>query len=259
MNIECPRCGIQIDPNGLTSMEVIFCPTCGYKIKSIDPKTESSTDFISNYIGDLKKILIHPQVFFRHVSLKGGIARPLVFALATHWIASAISFLWTISMGQALISAFQGLWLSDRFGDMYLPLRSMQEKLTNWFLGIGPIIVYPFITTFSLVFTSVLLWIAARLLISQSSDKNSRSADFEGVFRLACFTTASSVLSIIPFLGVVLAPLYAFVLTVIAFKEAFQISTPRALVITIFPKLIFPGIVALAILVGIFSFASLFF
>jgi len=77
--------------------------------------------------------------------VSGGLARPLAFALVTHWLGSALSFLWRLGAARSVWEYFQE----------EVPLPSyVKEKFVGWFFGVGSIIIDPFLTLISIFFTS---------------------------------------------------------------------------------------------------------
>jgi hypothetical protein len=255
--IECPRCGVKIDDDGLTSMEPVSCPTCGYSIqnKASGKSSIQGTEIIKNYFSDIWKILVHPQSFFRHMPVSGGIAKPLTFALVTHWLGSALGFIWNISLGGSIFTLVQK-WLEEDISNVDYPGRNVEilaikTKVMQWVTGAGPVIADPFFTLVSIFFTSFLLFLGVRIFVT--SDRPGEIT-FETSLRIICFGMTASILSVIPLMGSMVATFYALILTVIGVKEVYRISTGRALVIALFPKLVIPGIIGLGFLIMVIGF-----
>lgn len=250
--LECPRCGVKIPEEGITSIEPIICTTCGYTL----PPTmkERGKGLIRNYFKDLWQILANPQSFFRHLPHQGGMSKPLGFALVTHWIGSAMSFLWQLLFGGSFLAIVQS-WFGADLSQIDYPghiveLSQMKHRFFEWFTGVGPVIADPFFTLASILLSSFLIFIAARIFVPAHSRI---SVTYETAVRISCYGLTPAILSALPILGGIVSSVYILVVTVIGTKEVYKISTGRALVIALFPKLIIPGIIGTGLLLFIIA------
>src|SRR5579859_4135627 len=94
----CPHCGSPL-PNA-AGVGTGACLSCG-----LSAKPEIGLDVMHPfraYFGTLWEITIHPSRFFSKMPLTGGTAGPLAFALITHWLGSALAFLWKLAIGGAM-------------------------------------------------------------------------------------------------------------------------------------------------------------
>lgn len=266
---ECPQCGLR-----LAKAEPV-CPACGQKWKGpLVP--ESANPWILAYFKTLWEVIVRPNTFFRQMKLTGGISAPLAFALITHWLGAALSFVWAHLFGK---------WMSvywDTFfriaGDVAtldrsqsaLPWEQMiswRDRFFDWFWGVGSIVIDPFLTLLSLLISSTLVFCGAALLASPRHATRSLDLDsvqkpaptpvkvtFESALRLLCYGMSPTILSGIPLFGWGLASLLTFIITVVGAKEVYRVGTFRGLVIVLFPKLVYLALFCLGLLVAAIFF-----
>jgi hypothetical protein len=249
----CPQCGLKYS----TGSE---CPNCGHAAADPFAKIGAPTDLVKNYFASLKTILLQPSKFFRNMPLEGGLSGPLTFALVTHWIGAAFTYLWALIVGGSLEKiAGKYVHFSSSSTDIDAPAKvsqwfATQQKVAHlfwhWFWGTGSIILDPFVTLFSIFFTAFFVYIGARLFVNSSRQGE---VTFESAVRLIAFGMTPAIIAVFPFLGPFAAGLYILVVTIIGAREAYKISSSRALIVALFPKLLFLGIIAMGF------FALLFF
>jgi hypothetical protein len=231
-----------------------------HSLKNFESAWTTPFDIIKHYLGDLFKIILHPVLFFRQMPTKGGMSWPLAFALVTHWLGSAVQFLW-----RTLIGASFGRYIDNIFkmaGDVAeidspgrgVTLLEMRERITNWVWGAGPVIADPFLTLASILFTSFLVYVGARILVTPGKNGAPNEIRFESALRIVCFGMSPAILGVFPFVGGFLAWVISLIVTIIGAREVYRISTGRSLVVALFPKLLFLGIM----LMGLFFIAFLF-
>ncbi len=234
---------------------------------------EQSFDLLKNYFSDLFRIILKPSLFFRNMPVQGGMGQPLVFALVTHWLGEAVGFLWRTLLGETTRSwhpffhPFLQKWtqFSGDLGGIDNPGRGTQlfqlkDRLFEWWAGAGPVIADPFFTLASILMISFLLFVGVRIFISPKATPDPFS--YETALRVICFAMSPSILAALPFVGNFVASGYTLAVTVIGVREVYRISTRRALVIALFPKLIIPGIIGMGcllfVLIVIKSLFSIF-
>jgi len=255
--IECTRCGFKL-PSRLsqvesTTIQPAECPTCGARIRPKNGHPKTGLTLIRNYFKDLWQILTQPALFFRHMPIHGGMSRPLVFALVTHWLGAAIGFLWDLLFGgsfyQILHKAYK---MSQQSSDFDAP-----HSFSEWFLGTGQIVADPFFTLFKIGVASLFVFVAARILVSPSTDGHPKEINFESAVKIICFGMTPSIFSVIPLIGGVLSTLGMLVISSIGAKEVYKIDPGKAIVIALFPKLIFVGIIGMGLLFFAFTIMKL--
>lgn len=222
--IECPRCGHRL------SGSETACPSCGMRLGAEAGAVESATSLVRGYFSDVWRILTQPSRFFGELPLSGGYGPPLAFALVTHWIGKSGSFLWHSALGWTTFD-----WLS----------RYATEQpvwLDKWLIGVGSVVTDPFATLFSILFTSAFVFAGARILV------NGIAVSYESAVRLVCYGMTPSILAALPFFGWGLSSVLSVVVTVIGAKKMYRTGTGRAIVIALFPKILFFAFFAIALL-----------
>lgn len=195
--------------------------------------------------------------------LTGGMSGPLAFALVTHWIGAAFAFIWHLLIGGAISRYFEDFFrIAGDVSDIDHPGKfaqwmDMRERVTHWFWGAGSVIADPFLTLASIFFASFLVWIGARILVSPGKDRAPREITFESALRLVCYGMSPSILAGLPLFGWGLASLLTLIVTIIGAKEVYRTTTGRAIVIALFPKLVFLAVILLGVFVFAFALAQL--
>ncbi len=255
MRGECKRCGFEFPKAGFTSIEPWECPVCG--ALSNPPRPKGGVECIQAYFKDVWQIITEPTLFFRHLSTHGGLTRPLSFALITHWLGTAFSFLWHLVLGGVFSHFFQKMiQMSNPVSDIDSSGRTTQlieirDRIIQWFFGAGPIIADPFITLFSILFTSFFVFMGARICVSPGKEGHPPEISFESAVRIICFGLSPTLLAAIPFFGGIIAPLAVIIVTVIGAQEVYRISLGRAIIVALFPKVFFIGILMTGLLLFI--------
>lgn len=221
------------------------------------PQEESH--FVGNFFRDLWKIHTQPRSFFRSKKIASGAWAAVTFALVTHWIGSVGEFFWKKGAESSLRSRFQGFYqqfqdmIDDRFDYVdsaghSIAFPKSEEVLNYWFLSAGKVIADPFFTIVGLLFTSFFVYLGARILISPGENGAIKKIRYETALIAVSYGMAPSILRIVPFVGSVASSLLSIFVTVIAVRELFKIDTGRAIIVGLFPKLLFSGVILFGIL-----------
>lgn len=209
---------------------------------------------IQKYFRDVAWILTKPSTFFREMPIKGGLSTPIAFALVTHWIGSSLQFLWHNWLGSWI-----SLWTDtlmqiagdvaevDSPGNSQI-LFEMKDRILNWMVGAGSVLMDPFWTLSGILFTSILVFVGARIFINPGRDGAPEEVTFESAVRIVSYGMTPHLLTMVPFIGPVIAGLLTVFVTVIAAREVYRTTNGRAVVIALFPKLLFLGMMSLGLL-----------
>jgi len=209
---------------------------------------------IKTYFTTLYALLTRPTAFFQTVDSGRSIAFALTFAVVTHWIGTALGYLWQSALGRVISRRFSdGFQVFDQMSSMapsgqMETLNAWKDRAYHWMWGTGSVLIDPFKTIITILVVSFFIWIASRLL----AEKNTR---FETAVTIVSFGTAPSILKGVPLVGPLLASIFIFVVTMIGARELYRVTSGRALVIVLFPEILL-GIVVLAALAMIFFFFS---
>lgn len=227
-----------------------------------EPGPATSPNPISQYLGALKSLLTAPTLFFRTMRRPPGLVGPLFFGVLTHWIGSALEYLWFTGLGKVfgthLSQIFQALDKSseiDSSGQVGTVL-AMRTKIVEWMFGVGSVLVDPFKTTVKILFLSFFVWLGARIFANITQDEAEERFSYQSAVAIVGFSMAASIFQGIPLLGGVISGAFTLIIGVIGAAETYRVGTGRALLISLFPFILFWGLIVAAF-VAFFS-ATLF-
>jgi hypothetical protein len=260
---DCPRCGYHLAE--LTP----HCPGCGTDLQGTNRHSATpvaftdSGNFLQRFPRMLWEIHTQPTAYFKRMPISGGAAEPLAFALICHWIGAGFRFLWIWMSGDAIQGYLTQLSkLGDQFKDIdsggrYAQWTETGKSLTTWFLSAGSVLADPFLTLAMLLFTTFFIWLGARLLVTPGKDGAPKEIAFETALRINCYGFAPAILTGLPFLGGLISWIYIWIVTIIAAKNVYKVSTTRATIVALFTQVVFTGIMCVGMLVGIFALMRL--
>lgn len=204
---------------------------------------------VTSYFGTLRALLTRPSLFFRSLPRPVGVVGPLFFGIVTSWIGSAFEYLWYSGFGQIfgnriadLMSAFEKVPQIDSSGRFETAL-AMREHIKNWVFGVGAVLVDPFKTCAWILFLSVFIWVAARLFANRDYAPEERRLDFAAAVSIAGYAQAAALFKAVPVLGGTISAIFAMVLGVIGATETYRVTTGRAILIALFPSILFWGLI----------------
>ncbi len=255
---QCLHCGRILESGSA-------CPNCGSELQTSPPRHESAMGPISDYFLTLKNVLSTPSDFFRKMSLQGGWGTPLAFALVTHWLGSALEYLIRIVLGHnssPIDWRGQFQFLLDRSDidsiSQSALYSSARDRLLQWIWGVGPVILDPFLTLAGIFYTSFFIFMGARILVPREAGPSYRQVSFESVLRIVCFALAPAIFAAIPWVGGAITAIWAPLLVILAVREVYRIGTGRAVLIALFPNLLFLAILGVGISLVAIVFFKLF-
>jgi hypothetical protein len=217
------------------------------------PQMESAEGPIRGYFGKIRRILFAPQEFFSSLPPRESLGQVLAFALITHWVGSAIAFLVNMGAGvdKTVLKLFETL-LRDQPGAIeQLRQNADYGRFMTWFQGAGAILLDPFFVLLSLLFTSVVLFIFVRLLISENDENGApRELSFENCMRIASYALTAELFRVVPFVGGMIAWIYGLVLSILGVSALFRVTGGRATAVVLLPKLIL-GVLFFVLVFGI--------
>lgn len=236
--------------------------SAGYVRSTIDPSRSSNP--VSSYFLTLKAILTQPTLFFRNLKRPTGLVAPLLFGIITNWIASALEYTWFTGLGR-----FFGTRLSDIFraldksseidsSGQASAILAMREKMVDWMFGVGSVLVDPFKTCAQILFLSLFVWIGARIFSKITADSEERLS-YESAVSVVGYSLAASLFKGIPIVGGLIAGVFIVMISIIGARETYKVSSGRALLIALFPTLLFWGLLFAGVLAFFSAIFMLFF
>lgn len=213
----CPECSMNALPNenqdSYGQSENVL-PGYHYRANQYCPwEDEQQTGFFKGLLLTLRQSLFQPTKFFGQVSLHGGYKLPFLYALIIYSISmvaayffSAITELKSVPMGMPQNILFDGA-------------------------GIGSLIYLFLVVTLEIFFKPVVLFLGLMVL-------GVKNSTLEGTFRISCYSSGPTLFNVIPVYGSFVAGIWEFVILVIGLREAFRISTGKAIMAILLPLVI---------------------
>jgi len=124
----------------------------------------------------------------------------------------------------------------------------MRDRILHWIWGAGSVIADPFFTLASILFTSLFVFAGARILVTPGKNGAPQQITYESALRIICFGMSPAILAVLPIAGPVVAGICVAIVTVIGAREVYRISYGRAVIVALFPKILFLGILLLGLL-----------
>lgn len=222
------------------------------------PEPGTAPNPVTNYFATLRAVLTRPTDFFRALPRPPGIVGPLFFGILTSWFGSALEYLWYAGIGRVfqsrisdILHAFEKVPQIDTSGQFENAL-ALREKITHWVFGVGAVLIDPFKTCAWILFLAFFIWIGARIFANRDYAPEERRLDYETAVSIAAFSQAAALFKGVPMLGGMLAAIFAMVIAVIGATETYRVSTGRAIVIALFPSILFWALI-LATILAFFS------
>ncbi|MBN2033927.1 MAG: YIP1 family protein [Deltaproteobacteria bacterium] len=228
----CPRCRQRFEIPDLENLRRI---RAGGDQRRTAPAWEmrSELGIGKSILESLKGVLFSPSRFFRKTAVNGGIKEPLAFGIMMG------------SLGMMFEISWQGVM---RFRD--LPSLS-QEYFGDFrfgFLIMGIVLLCPVISTIFICTAGLVLHFLLTLLRAGKSG-------FEATLRAVCYSQATQIWAVIPFLGSFLAGIWLMAVTVVSLKEIHNTTYARVILALLIPFVV----VVMTIAAGLISFFVTFY
>jgi hypothetical protein len=188
---------------------------------------------LESFADVVRRVVLQPVGFFAGLPRRGSLLNPLVFALICTEIATILGGILSLAgAGGAFVTGY-GFQVPE-----------------NQALGefIGSVVFAPIGGAIGVFAVAGIAHLLVRLVVGATN------AGFGATFRVAAYTSVSSLVSWIPFVGGLLA-LYGIYLAVVGIREMHNTTTRNALVVVVLPVIV---IVVLALL-GLLVAGAIFF
>jgi hypothetical protein len=201
-------------------------------------RTTSGADYdlsnpLESFADVVRRVVLQPVGFFAGLPRRGSLLNPLVFALICTEIAAIVGGILSLAgVGGAFVTGY-GFQAPENQG-----------------LGefIGSVVFAPMGGAIGVFVVAGIAHLLVRLVVGANN------AGFGATFRVAAYTSVTSLVSWIPFVGGLLA-LYGIYLSVVGIREVHNTTTGKALVVVVLPAIV---IVVLALL-GLLVAGAIFF
>ena len=188
---------------------------------------------VESFADLVRRVVLQPVGFFAGLPRRGSLLNPLVFALICTEIAAILGGILSLAgVGGAFVTGY-GFQVPENQG-----------------LGefIGSVVFAPIGSAIGVFVVAGVAHLLVRLVVGANN------AGFGATFRVAAYTSVTSLVSWIPFVGGLLA-LYGIYLAVVGIREMHDTTTRNALVVVVLPVIV---IVVLALL-GLLVAGAIFF
>ena len=188
---------------------------------------------VESFADVVRRVVLQPVGFFAGLPRRGSLLNPLVFALICTEIAAIVGGILSLAgVGGAFVTVY-GFQVPENQG-----------------LGefIGSVVFAPVGSAIGVFVVAGIAHLLVRLVVGPTN------AGFGATFRVAAYTSVTSLVSWIPFVGGLLA-LYGIYLAVVGIREMHNTTTGKALVVVVLPVIV---IVVLALL-GLLVAGAIFF
>jgi hypothetical protein len=208
---------------------------CGKGVKMASRATTRGnynlSDPVNSFTDVVRRIVLQPTAFFASIPRSGNIVNPLVFAL----ICIEIS---VILVGLLNLIGLPGgaLWLAAPQGNQ------------GFFAFVGALVLAPIAGAVGLLITALITHLLVGLVVGPSN------SGFEATFRVASYTSVTSLLGWLPYIGW-LFTLYRVYLAIVGIREVHSTTTGKAALVVLIPF----AVIALLVFLLVGVAGALFF
>ena len=179
-------------------------------------------DPVQSFINAVRNVVTTPVGFFRDIRRQGDFLNPLIFAIICYEVSAILGGLLSL-VG---VSGTKG------FG--------------SFLVGI---ILAPIFAAIGLFIGAGILHLLVMLIVG------SRNSGFEGTLRVSAYSSVTSLVSWIPFVGWI-ASLYGIYLAIVGIREVHNTTTGRAALVVLIPAAV---VIVLALIIISLIGAAIFF
>jgi hypothetical protein len=162
------------------------------------------SDPVQSFINAVRGVVTAPVGFFRGIRREGDFVNPLIFAIICYEVSAILGGL----------LALVGVYGSRGFGSFLVSL-----------------IVAPIFAAIGLFIGAGILHLLVMLIVG------SRNSGFEGTYRVAAYSSVTSLVSWIPVIGWI-ASLYGIYLAIMGIREIHNTSTGKAVIVVLIPAVV---------------------
>lgn len=210
--MNCKRCGAIQQDNNIAPA----CMSCGAILESTkngngyNPwENTNSIGLYAAFVSTAKKVLTKPSTFFDKLNEQTNLFTALMFALLATSIGTLGDLVW------------QHIFSNTSF----------YHSLHNTDIASKTVAYSPIILIFSLTISTSYIYIITSLF-------KCRKYSFKTLLSAICYTQAVAVLTVIPFLGLVIMPIWSLITTLIMVSKLNRISISKTILILLLPAFI---------------------
>jgi hypothetical protein len=164
------------------------------------------SDPVQSFINAVRSVVTAPVGFFRGIRREGDFVNPLIFAIICYEVSAILGgLLGLVGVGMGGTRGFGSFLVS--------------------------IILAPIGVVIGLFIGAGILHLLVMLIVG------SRNSGFEGTFRVSAYSSVTSLVSWIPFIGWI-ASLYGIYLAIMGIREVHNTSTGKAVIVVLIPAVV---------------------
>jgi hypothetical protein len=164
------------------------------------------SDPVQSFINAVRGVVTAPVGFFRSIRREGDFVNPLIFAIICYEVSAILGgLLGLVGVGMGGTRGFGSFLVS--------------------------IILAPIGVVIGLFIGAGILHLLVMLIVG------SRNSGFEGTFRVSAYSSVTSLVSWIPFIGWI-ASLYGIYLAIMGIREVHNTSTGKAVIVVLIPAVV---------------------
>jgi hypothetical protein len=207
------------------------CPRYTYQQRSVTMASRTTTsggdynlsDPVNSFVEVVRRVVLQPAAFFAGLPRQGSFLGPLIFALICVEISAILVGLLTF------IDVPGGVtWLFGARGDQ------------GFLAFVGGLVVAPIAATVGVFLTALVTHLLVLLVVGQGH------SGFGATFRIVCYSSVTSLLGWIPFVGWLFS-LYRLYLATVGIREMHSTSTGRALLVVLLPAILILALVVVVV------------
>jgi hypothetical protein len=189
------------------------------------------SDPLNSFVDVVRRVVVQPMAFFAGLSRQGSLLGPLVFALICIEVSVVLVGLLTFLGTPGGIT-----WLFGARGDQ------------GFLAFLGGLVIAPIAGTVGLFLTALVMHLLIILVVG------SRHSGFGATFRVVAYSSVSSLLGWLPFIGWIFS-LYRLYLATVGIRQMHSTTTGRALIVVLLPAIL----ILILVLVVVGASAIVFF
>jgi hypothetical protein len=183
---------------------------------------------LSSFVDVLRRVVLHPVVFFAGIPRREGLRNPFLFALICIVIGAVLNAVVGLIGVQSSVQSSEGL-----LG----PLGLRSQSFAGF---VASIVILVVIGIIALPVVAGIYQLLVRIVVG------SENSGYRATFRVVAYAAVVNLVSWIPIIGLLLS-LYSLYLQVVGFREVHETTTGRAILVFV---LFFVAAIVVGVLIG---------
>lgn len=181
--------------------------------------------FVNALVENVKLFVMNPTEAFNRTRHKGDFVGPLIYAIVVGLVGVIFAQIWSLLFNASIMTMIP----SGEFGEGMAPMMA-----TTGLSTLFAIVFYPIYGTIILLIISGIFHLCL-LLVGGTAQSD---ADFEGTFRVACYSQVATLANIVPIVGGLIALVWGIILWVIGLSTLHRTTQGKALLAVLIPVIL---------------------